>query len=66
MLHGDLIPDDEPGVPDQCCKPPSLGIGQVDSGLSESGILNIECAVRPPQRRSDAIPEDATHNTIHP
>lgn len=45
---------------------PSLGTGQVESWLSDIGILNIEWAVRPPRRRSAALPEDATHNTTHP
>jgi hypothetical protein len=29
-----------------------------------TGILNFECAVRPPGRRSDAIPLEATVKTI--
>ena len=28
------------------------------------GILNHECAVLPPSRRSAAIPDDATHKAI--
>ena len=45
---------------------PSLEIGQVESWWSDIGILNVEWAVRPPQRRSVAMLEDATHSTIHP
>ena len=45
----------------------SLDIEQTDSAVKPSiGILNVECAVRPPGRRREAMPDDATHSTLRP
>ena len=39
-------------------------IGQVESSCKLKGILNLECAVRPPGKSRDAIPEDVTARAI--
>ena len=41
-----------------------LLMSQVDVSSSSQGILNLECAVRPPGRSKEATPEDATVKTI--
>jgi hypothetical protein len=39
-------------------------MSQVDVSSSSQGILNLECAVRPPRRSKEATLEDATVKTI--
>ncbi|KAH9554127.1 hypothetical protein CY35_08G048000 [Sphagnum magellanicum] len=39
---------------------------QVDSSCRSIGILNLEWAVLPPRNNNDAIPNEATANTILP
>lgn len=41
-------------------------MAQVESSLTFIGIANLECAVLPPVRSRDAIPLEATVNTISP
>jgi hypothetical protein len=41
-----------------------LLISHIDVSSSSQGILNLECAVRPPGRSREATPEDATVKTI--
>nr|GEU92803.1 reverse transcriptase domain-containing protein [Tanacetum cinerariifolium] len=38
----------------------------MDSSVSSRGCLNLECAMRPFGRSNEAIPDDATANTIFP
>ena len=37
---------------------------QTDVDVNLNGILNLECAVRPPGNNKAAMPEDATANAI--
>ncbi|PKY53315.1 hypothetical protein RhiirA4_327445, partial [Rhizophagus irregularis] len=39
---------------------------QVESSCKLKGILNRECAVRPPGKRREAIPDEATARAIYP
>ena len=39
---------------------------QVESSFIKIGIQNLECAIFPPGSNKEAIPLDATFNTIFP